>query len=132
MQFKFEPNLKHQSDAIEAVVNVFEGASYIRPENRMLLGDVSSNVLPITPDMIHDNVARIAKEQGFKKDYAPTKELDFTVEMETGTGKTYVYLRTIYQLHKQYGWHKFMIVVPTVAIREGVLSTLRNTQHHFQ
>jgi type III restriction enzyme len=131
-EFEFEPNLKHQSDAISAVVGIFEGASYIRPEERMLTGDVSSNVLSITEKQIHENIAKIAQSQGFDTDYSPTPEMDFTIEMETGTGKTYVYLRTIYQLYKTYGWHKFMIIVPSVAIREGVLSTLRNTKNHFK
>lgn len=131
MQFKFEPNLKHQSDAINAVVRIFEGASYIRPEERLLTGEVSNNVLSFSPEQIYENIAKIVEEQGLETDYYPTPEMDFTIEMETGTGKTYVYLRTIYQLHKQYGWHKFMIIVPSVAIREGVLSTLKNTAQHF-
>src|SRR5438552_2208112 len=57
---------------------------------------------------------------------------NFSVEMETGTGKTYVYLRTIYELNARYGWKKFIIVVPSVAIREGVLNTIELTQEHFQ
>lgn len=57
---------------------------------------------------------------------------EFTVEMETGTGKTYVYLRTIFEMHKQYGFTKFIIVVPSVAIREGVLENIRLTKEHFQ
>ncbi|NET71477.1 MAG: DEAD/DEAH box helicase family protein [Sphaerospermopsis sp. SIO1G2] len=132
MQFHFEPNLKHQTDAINSVVRIFEGAPYTRPEERIWLGDVSSNILKTTPEQIQENVAKIAEEQGFGEDYSPTPDMDFTVEMETGTGKTYVYIRTIYQLYRQYGLHKFIIVVPSVAIREGVLSTLRDTSHHFQ
>ncbi|MEW6527680.1 MAG: DEAD/DEAH box helicase family protein, partial [Spirochaetota bacterium] len=58
--------------------------------------------------------------------------LNFTVEMETGTGKTYVYLRTIYELNKKYGFKKFVIVVPSIAIREGVLKNLEITFEHFQ
>ena len=57
---------------------------------------------------------------------------NFTVEMETGTGKTYVYLRTMRELAKTYGFRKFVIVVPSVAIREGVLSSLKITKEHFQ
>ena len=57
--------------------------------------------------------------------------MNFTVEMETGTGKTYVYLRTIYELNKQYGFSKFVIVVPSVAIREGVYKSLQITEEHF-
>ena len=64
----------------------------------------------------------------------PTEKLssgDFTVEMETGTGKTYVYLRTIFELNKNYGFTKFVIVVPSVAIKEGTYKTLQITQEHF-
>jgi type III restriction enzyme len=57
---------------------------------------------------------------------------DFTVEMETGTGKTYVYLRTIFELNKRYGFTKFVIVVPSVAIKEGVYKTLQITEEHFK
>lgn len=131
MKFHFEPNLKHQSDAIDAVVSVFEGAPYARAEERIWAGEASANILHITPDDVHANVESIAKENGYS-DYYPSPEMDFTIEMETGTGKTYVYIRTMYQLHRQYGLHKFMIVVPSVAIREGVLSTLRDTSQHFQ
>lgn len=129
MKFHFEPNLKHQTDAIDAVIKIFEGAPYNRPECR--LSEVSANIQHLSEQAIHDNVKNIAIEQGFGDDYSPCGSMDFTVEMETGTGKTYVYLRTMYQLYKQYGWHKFIIVVPSVAIREGVLETLRNTRHHF-
>ena len=57
--------------------------------------------------------------------------MNFSIEMETGTGKTYVYLRTIHELHQHYGWKKFIIVVPSVAIREGVLKNLAITREHF-
>ncbi len=130
MAIHFEPNLPHQKDAIDAVIRVFEGAHYIPSEDKMWSGDVSSNVLHVAAQKIQENVAALAIEHGIV-DFAPTDEPDFTIEMETGTGKTYVYLRTIFQLHKDYGLHKFMIVVPSVAVREGVLSTLRDTQQHF-
>lgn len=131
MDFHFEPNLKHQTAAVDAALRVFEGAPYTRPEEKLWAGDVSGNVLHIGVDKIRENVAKLADEQGIE-DYAPTDEPDFSIEMETGTGKTYVYIRTIFQLHKQYGLHKFMIVVPSVAIREGVLATLRDTRQHFR
>src|SRR5579863_1571946 len=57
---------------------------------------------------------------------------NLTIEMETGTGKTYTYIRTMYELHKQYGWSKFIVVVPGIAIREGVFKTFQVTQDHFQ
>lgn len=131
MQFHFEPNLPHQTAAVDAVVRVFEGAPYTQAADRLLTGDVSGNVLPIGVDRIKANVAALAAESDIS-DYAPVDEPDFTIEMETGTGKTYVYLRTMFQLHRQYGLHKFVVVVPSVAVREGVLATLRDTRQHFQ
>ncbi len=131
MDFHFEPNLKHQTAAVDAAIRIFEGAPYTRPEEKLWAGDVSGNVLHIGADKIRENIAKLAEEQGIEE-YAPTDEPDFSIEMETGTGKTYVYIRTIFQLYKQYGLHKFMIVVPSVAIREGVLATLRDTRQHFR
>jgi type III restriction enzyme len=65
-------------------------------------------------------------------DHIALQGMNFSVEMETGTGKTYVYLRTIYELNKLYGFKKFVIVVPSIAIREGVLKNLQITHEHFQ
>ena len=131
VNIQFEPNLSHQTAAVDAVVRIFEGAPYTRPEEKFWTGEVSSNLLAISAEKIKENVASLADDQGIE-DYGPTDEPDFSVEMETGTGKTYVYIRTIFQLHKQYGLHKFIIVVPSVAIREGVMATLRDTIQHFR
>jgi len=131
MHIHFEPNLKHQTSAVDAVIRVFEGAPNTRQEETFWAGDVSGNVLHIDSEKIRANVAKLAEEQSIEG-YAPTDEPDFSIEMETGTGKTYVYIRTIFQLYKQYGLHKFMIVVPSVAIREGVLASLRDTRKHFR
>ena len=131
MAIHFEPNLKHQSESIAATVRVFEGAPYTFPEDRLWNGDVSGNVLLLPDSEWQKNVAAIAVENGIS-DYAPTSEHDLTIEMETGTGKTYVYLRTIFELHKRYGVHKFIIIVPSVAIREGGLTALRLTKEHFR
>ncbi len=82
-------------------------------------------------DQILENVNTVQKMNGL----AVSNSLDgmnFPVEMETGTGKTYVYLRTIYELNKKYGFKKFVIVVPSIAIREGVLKNLEITFDHFQ
>ena len=67
----------------------------------------------------------IERPQGWKSGY------NLTVEMETGTGKTYTYIRTMYELHKHYGWSKFIIIVPSIAIREGVYKSFEDTQEHF-
>jgi type III restriction enzyme len=127
----FEANLKHQIDAISATSGILEGAPYIQPEERFWNGEVSSNVLKLSFEDIHENVAKIAKENDIEG-YSPVDSADFSIEMETGTGKTYVYIRSVFELNKKYGLHKFIIVVPSVAIREGVLATLRDTKVHFR
>ena len=88
------------------------------------------NKLLLEDEEIEENLQKVQLKNGIK----PTKNLvsgDFTVEMETGTGKTYVYLRTIFDLNKNYGFTKFVIVVPSIAIKEGVYKTLQITQEHF-
>ena len=82
-----------------------------------------------------ENIQRVQKNNGLKistKDEIINNGWNFSIEMETGTGKTYVYLRTIYELNKLYGFKKFVIVVPSVAIREGVMKNLEITEEHFQ
>lgn len=133
MKFHFEPNLNHQLAAVESVAGVsgiFQGASYVRPEDRMWQGDVSSNVLTLPMEAWLENAKRVADENNIA-DPASSENSDFTIEMETGTGKTYVYLRTIFELNKRYGLHKFIIIVPSVAIREGALEQLDSTKQHF-
>ena len=133
MKFVFEPNLNHQLAAISAVAGVsgvFQGASYVRSEDRIWHGEVSGNVVTLQPENWLENAKRIALENEIHEP-ASTDSPDFTIEMETGTGKTYVYLRTIFELNKRYGLHKFIIVVPSVAIREGALEQLKSTKAHF-
>src|SRR5437762_1994128 len=89
------------------------------------------NRLTLLDDQILENLHGIQLRNGL----APSDSLasgDFTVEMETGTGKTYVYLRTIFELNKRYGFTKFVIVVPSVAIKEGVYKSLQITEEHFK
>ena len=89
------------------------------------------NRLVLTDHEIHENLNAVQLRNGLP----PSTRLDsgdFTVEMETGTGKTYVYLRTILELHKRYGFTKFIIVVPSVAIKEGVYKSLQITEDHFR
>lgn len=87
---------------------------------------VGNPILDETGDAILDENGEETWDQG-----GITSKNHFSIEMETGTGKTYVYLRTIHELHKNYGWKKFIIVVPSVAIREGVLKNLEITKEHF-
>lgn len=128
---QFEANLPHQREAIAAIAGLFEGSRFTRPEERVLGGDVSANILKLPPEKWLENARNLAEQNGIRDPYS-VDELDFTIEMETGTGKTYIYLRTMFELHRRYGLHKFMIVVPSVPIRQGVLATLRQTEQHFR
>ena len=90
-------------------------------------GDENGNILFCVEDSAKDKEEVIAQHEK-----TLVEGMNFSIEMETGTGKTYVYLRTIHELHSQYGWKKFIIVVPSVAIREGVLKNLEITREHFK
>lgn len=146
MKIKFEANQEYQLKAIQAVTEVFEGQPLgeepytLSMESGELYGIVAyANQLVLSQEALLENVRRVQEANGLK----PSERLEaietpdgsiplnFSVEMETGTGKTYVYLRTIYELHRLYGFKKFIIAVPSVAIREGVLSSLRLTKDHF-
>lgn len=138
MKLSFESNLQYQQEAIQAVVGLFEGQlqddavfQYDINEKQTSLIDGIGNKLALSEEQILSNLQNVQRQN----EITPSEQLDgmhFSVEMETGTGKTYVYLRTIYELHKQYGFKKFVIVVPSVPIREGVLKNLQITHEHFQ
>jgi type III restriction enzyme len=130
LKLHFEASLQYQLDAIASVVQLFEGAPYVRAEDRLFAG-VCANDLRIAPEDVRANRDRVAKLNNIL-DARPIDELDFSVEMETGTGKTYVYLRTIFELNKAYGLSKFIILVPSVAVKEGVLKTLEIAADHFK
>ena len=157
MKLHFEPNLDYQMQAIEAVCDLFRGQEVCRTEftvtmkapmpvgsdlfagtqpEQMTLGMAESdlgvgNRLMLLDDELHKNLADIQLRGGLPPSSALASG-DFTVEMETGTGKTYVYLRSIFELNKRYGFSKFVIVVPSVAIKEGVYKTLQITEDHFK
>ncbi len=131
MKFKFDSNQDFQLEAIAAVVDLFEGC--VRPDEGFALR-IEHGVIPNTLTLSEQDV--LQNLQGIQQRNAiePADELqgmDFSVEMETGTGKTYVYLRTMLELNRRYGFKKFIVVVPSVAIREGVLKSLEMTQEHF-
>ncbi|MDD9885591.1 MAG: DEAD/DEAH box helicase family protein [Gammaproteobacteria bacterium] len=137
MRLNFNPNQQYQLDAINAAISVFEGQAAsqnefsLAPESGVHPGSMFANRLDIDEEQILKNVQAIQN----KNELEVSPELDgmhFSVEMETGTGKTYVYLRTIYELNQKYGFRKFVIVVPSVAIREGVLKNLSVTHEHLQ
>jgi type III restriction enzyme len=145
MKLHFEPNLDFQHQAIEAVCDLFRGQEVCRTEFTVTrdiadaqmrmgfaLNDIGlGNRLSLLDDELLKNLNAVQLRNGLR----PSRELDsgdFTVEMETGTGKTYVYLRTIFELNKRFGFAKFVIVVPSVAIKEGVYKSLQMTEEHFK
>lgn len=97
-----------------------------------------NSAIQITPDQIFENIVGVQRDhyliENQKLDIVKGVNIgyNFTIEMETGTGKTYTYIRTMYELYKKYGWSKFIIIVPSIAIREGVFKTFELTQEHFQ
>lgn len=150
MEFKFDATQEYQLQAIDATVGLFEGQPYVRSQ---LVGpkgasfQVIANRLDLNDAAILANLNRIQKEQ----EIAPDADLqpieatvdtvvgsdvvrfpNFSIEMETGTGKTYVYLRTAMELFRNFGLRKFIVVVPSIAVREGVLKTLEITQKHLR
>ncbi len=134
MKFKFSKNLEYQLDAINAIVGVFEGGNGVREdEGKFALrsAGIVANEVDVAPMRILQNLRSVQEQNGILPMAENLESMDFSVEMETGTGKTYVYLRTILELHKKYGLKKFIILVPSVAIREGVLKTIEQTDEHF-
>lgn len=150
MKLNFE-DLQYQQDAVDAVVQIFDGQeekvslftierSHDTDQRQQSL-DVEGegitydlghgNRLTLSNTEILDNVRQVQEKNGIEM----TDNLhnrNFTVEMETGTGKTYVYTKTMLELNKRYGFTKFIIVVPSVAIREGVYKSLQITEEHFK
>ncbi len=146
MKLHFEPNLDYQMQAIEAVCDLFRGQEVCRaeftvtmklPDDEQMSLDVAQsdlgvgNRLMLLDDELLKNLTDVQLRGGLPPSGSLTSG-DFTVEMETGTGKTYVYLRSIFELNKRYGFTKFVIVVPSVAIKEGVYKTLQITEEHFK
>ncbi len=145
MKLHFEPNLDYQLQAIEAVCDLFRGQETCRTEftvtrvpeeGKPFLPGMDTdlglgNRLSLLDDEILANLNDVQLRNGLAQSGTLTSG-DFTVEMETGTGKTYVYLRTVFELHKRFGFTKFVIVVPSVAIKEGVYKALQMTEDHFK
>jgi len=132
MKLKFDANQDFQIDAINAIADLFEGQD--KAASKMLAGNgllgIYPNTLTLSKDEVLANCAKV-QDRNKTKNGGGTSDFDFSTEMETGTGKTYVYLRSIFELNKRYGWKKFIILVPSVAIREGVVKTLNITKDHF-
>ncbi len=143
MKLKFDKNLDYQQQAIASVVDLFRGQTPMQTNftvsayrGQIGLFDTENGIgnrLELDEEEILKNLQEVQLRNGLPQ----TKTLkagnyDFDIEMETGTGKTYVYLRTILELHKNYGFSKFIIVVPSIAIKEGVYKSLQITEEHFK
>ena len=149
MKLKFKQQ-QYQTDAVNAVVNCFLGqkngsrrellARYIKTINEGTLFEKKEQVevisfgnhpITLTESERRKNIREVQRQNDIN--YTDNAGLnDFTIEMETGTGKTYTYIKTMYELNKEYGWSKFIVMVPSIAIREGVKKTFEITQNHFQ
>ena len=158
MKFKFKIQ-QYQTDAVEAVVRVFSGqglhnsVAYIRDKGKQKINTQMKLDLPesnedeiandsgykneeisLTDAQLLSNIQQLQNENNIKTSSALVKDLgrcSLDVEMETGTGKTYVYIKTMFELNKRYGWSKFIVVVPSIAIREGVKKSFEITSDHF-
>lgn len=151
MKLKFK-HQKFQSDAAKAVVDIFTGQPNFSPISyKMDLGNITElnsvqqNLLKsqdvafknheIVPNLNKNIILENMQTVQQLSHLEPSKELingyNLTVEMETGTGKTYTYIKTMFELNKHYGWSKFIVVVPSIAIREGVYKSFNITQEHF-
>lgn len=145
LQFKHQ---KFQADAAKAVVDVFAGQPYLTPTYMMDRGDGdyqigleeetdftgwrNERIVPELPDkLILEHLQKVQRTNQIKPSDKLEGRYNLTIEMETGVGKTYTYIKTMYELNKHYGWSKFIVVVPSIAIREGVYKSFQVTQDHF-
>lgn len=140
LQFKHQ---KFQADAAKAVCDVFAGQPYSTPSYMIDQGygqqnfttDTGWNNLPIVPELndsiILEHLQTIQRANQIKPSDKLEGRYNLTIEMETGVGKTYTYIKTMFELNKRYGWSKFIVVVPSIAIREGVYKSFDVTQEHF-
>lgn len=152
LQFKHQ---KFQADAAKAVVDVFAGQPYLTPSYMMDKGDgdyqistdgnkiyykgkeeftgwSNQKIIPELSDgIILEHLQKVQRSNNIKPSSKLEGRFNLTIEMETGVGKTYTYIKTMYELNKHYGWSKFIVVVPSIAIREGVYKSFQVTQDHF-
>ena len=145
LQFKHQ---KFQADAAKAVVDVFAGQPYLTPSYMMdrgsgyiqqslteeedFTGWSNQKIVPELNDrLILEHINTIQRANQIKPSTKLEGRFNLTIEMETGVGKTYTYIKTMYELNRAYGWSKFIVVVPSIAIREGVYKSFQVTQEHF-
>lgn len=151
MKIKFK-HQQFQLDAVKSIVDCFEGqpnelsrftldrGRRQKPE-QMVMDDVANaeqanigfknNAIQLIDQEILKNIQTVQRKNGLKISEKLENKYNLTIEMETGTGKTYTYIRTMFELYQKYGWSKFIVVVPSIAIREGVLKTFQITEDHF-
>lgn len=157
MKFQFDPRQPYQTSATEAVTDLFDGQpadadqlltslQYLPPQQTLDLPDVGGqealdifeeigaygNNLVLDEDTIVENLQRVQDRNGLEINESLVDGLQFDIEMETGTGKTYVYLRTAFELATKYKFNKYIILVPSVAIREGVKTSIQLMREHFR
>ena len=152
MKLKFDAALDYQQEAIVAVRDVFQGQTpkqslftvaaitneqmalgFGSESQQLTLGQGIGNRLMLDEEDLLNNIRAVQLRHGLPQSSSlPNHKLNLDIEMETGTGKTYVYLRTLLELNKAYGFTKFIIVVPSVAIKEGVQKTIEITREHFR
>ena len=145
LQFKHQ---KFQADATKAVVDVFAGQPYLTPSYMMdkgsgyhqqtmteeddFTGWSNQKIVPELNDrLILEHINTIQRANQIKPSTKLEGRFNLTIEMETGVGKTYTYIKTMYELNRAYGWSKFIVVVPSIAIREGVYKSFQMTREHF-
>lgn len=144
LQFKHQ---KFQADAAKAVVDVFAGQPYLTPTYMMdrgvdyqqsitddddFTGWRNERIVPeLNDNIILEHLQKIQRMNQIKPSEKLEGHYNLTIEMETGVGKTYTYIKTMYELNKHYGWSKFIVVVPSIAIREGVYKSFQVTREHF-
>ena len=154
MKFKFKVQ-QYQTDAVESTVAVFNGqknyeySTYLRDMGEKYRKERAgefkfsddeettgyrNHALELTDIELFDNIKKVQGANNIMLSATLVKHIgrcSLDIEMETGTGKTYVYIKTMFELNKRYGWSKFIVVVPSIAIREGVKKTFEITQDHF-
>ncbi|MGZ1383464.1 DEAD/DEAH box helicase family protein [Lactobacillus delbrueckii subsp. bulgaricus] len=152
MKFKFTIQ-QYQTDAVNSVVNVFKGQPkqgnlrYRRDAGEIkrdllnwkltedeLYAGFSNAPVALSEEQLLSNIREVQKENNIKESSTLAKHMgacSLDVEMETGTGKTYVYIKTMFELNERYGWNKFIVVVPSIAIREGVQKSFQMMEDHF-
>ena len=148
MKLRFK-HQKFQADAAKAVVDVFAGQPYLTPMYMIDRGDALAQgsmeghvddftgwrnerpVPQLNDDVVLEHIRSIQRANQIEPSPRLEGRYNLTIEMETGVGKTYTYIKTMYELNKHYGWTKFIVVVPSIAIREGVYKSFQMTEEHF-